>query len=226
MVPTTTTSNNGTKTCGLILLHGLNSPFTTSQITSLREGMAVNPECVVKAPLAQGMEGSRNGSWFDIFLPPAMSVLSPIAGESKIGLENSLRAVESTIEEMMAGGIPSEKIVVFGFSQGGALTLYTAIHTKYKLGGYLPIVAWLPLRKVEPVYELEEDPTNIDTPILHITGTQDILVPNNPCGIETSNDMRQVFKNYHLKPIVGGHTTLNFFNETKKWIQQNTDIGL
>ena len=182
--------------------------------------MAVSPECMVKAPLAQGY------SWFDFLLYPAMSCVSPIAGESKIDLEQSLDAVESTIEEMMASDIPSEKIVVFGFSQGGALTLYTAIHTKYKLGGFLPIVAWLPLRKVEPISELEEDPINIDTPILHITGTQDNLVPNDPCGIETSNDMQQVFKNYHLKPIVGGHLTLNFFNETKKWIQQNTDIGV
>ena len=182
--------------------------------------MAVNPECMVKAPRAQGY------SWFDFLLYPAMSCVSPIAGESKIDLEQSLDAVESTIEEMMASGIPSEKIVVFGYSQGGALTLYTSIHTKYKLGGFLPIAAWLPLRKVEPVYELEETPINIDTPILHITGLQDNIVPNDPCGIETSNDMQQVFKNYHLKPIVGGHLTLNFFNETKKWIQQNTDIGV
>ena len=182
--------------------------------------MAINPECVVKDPQAP------RGSWFGFFLPPAMSCVSPVAGESKIGLEKSLDAVESTIEEMMASGISSEKIVVFGFSQGGALTLYTAIHTKYKLGGFLPIVAWLPLRKVEPISELEEDPINIDTPILHITGTQDNTVPNDPCGIETSNDMQQVFKKYHLKPIVGAHTTINFINETKKWIQQNTDIGL
>ena len=213
-------SNNCTKKCGLILLHGFNSPFTASQITSLKKGMAINPECVVKHPRAPG------GSWFGFFLLPAMSCVSPVAGESKIGLEKSLDAVESTIEEMMDSDIPSEKIVVFGYSQGGALTLYTATHTKYKLGGFLPIAAWLPLRKVEPVYELEEDPINIDTPILHITGLQDNIVPNDPCGIETSNDMQQVFKKYHLKPIVGGHTTMNFFNETRKWIQQNTDIDV
>ena len=78
--------------------------------------MAINPECVVKAPRADETHGlqTQGVSWFDFFLPPAMSCVSPIAGESKIDLEQSFDAVESTIEEMMASGISGEKIVVFG----------------------------------------------------------------------------------------------------------------
>jgi predicted esterase len=56
--------------------------------------------------------------------------------------------VEEEIKKMIQEGIPSENIVLVGVSQGGALTLYTALHTQYKLGGFIAIIAWLPLLKV------------------------------------------------------------------------------
>ena len=46
------------------------------------------------------------------------------------GLDEAVRTVEGYIEEMMEEGIPSEKIVLIGLSQGGATTLYTALNTK------------------------------------------------------------------------------------------------
>ena len=46
------------------------------------------------------------------------------------GLDEAVRTVEGYIKEMMDEGIPSEKIVLIGASQGGATTLYTALNTK------------------------------------------------------------------------------------------------
>lgn len=130
---------------------------------------------------------------------------------------------------MLALGIPSENIVVHGVSQGAALTLYISVHTKYKLGGFLPIVGWLPLRKVEPVYNIQPVPININTPMLHITGTLDPLVPNYPCGTTTRDDMQQVFENYQHKAMTGTHALMFnplLLHESKKWIQQNINIGV
>ena len=46
------------------------------------------------------------------------------------GLEEAVKTVEGYVEEMVREGIPSEKVVLVGLSQGGAVTLYTALNTK------------------------------------------------------------------------------------------------
>ena len=82
-----------------------------------------------------------------------------MAGESKEDLEEALATIEGVIEELVEEGIPSENIVLSGASQGGVLTVYTALHSKHKLGGFMPIVTWFPLLKVEP-------PSSLATPHL------------------------------------------------------------
>ena len=103
--------------------------------------------------------------------------------------------MEQEIEYLIGKGVPTRNIVVTGLSQGGALSLYTAVHTKYKLGGFVPIVAWLPLRKTERVDSLPT-PVNWDTPILHINGIFDPIVPVIPCGTKTEAEMKKVWYTY------------------------------
>ena len=47
-------------------------------------------------------------------------------------------------------GISSENVIVGGFSQGGAVALYTALTAKKKLGGIVGLSTWLPLNKQFP----------------------------------------------------------------------------
>ena len=49
------------------------------------------------------------------------------------GLPAAVRLVESYIREMADHGIPSERVVLAGLSQGGALTFYTALNTRYRI---------------------------------------------------------------------------------------------
>ena len=93
-----------------------------------------------------GMTGAR--SWFNFWNLPEISVMYSDPSESKNDLEEALVWVEEEIKKMIQEGIPSENIVLVGVSQGGALTLYTALHTQYKLGGFIAIITWLPLLKV------------------------------------------------------------------------------
>ena len=190
---------------GLIILHGLGTDMGSENIAqaflgSHMLGLGLSSDTIVKCPSADkkpvgvlpptfipGLEFAR--SWFNFWMMPAVSVLSPIPGESKDDLDAALLLVEDEIRDLIAEGVPSRNIVVSGLSQGGALTLYTAIHTKYKLGGFIPIVTWLPLRKVEPLTSLPT-PVNRDTPILHMNGMADMIVPLWPAGKKTEKAMK------------------------------------
>ena len=52
--------------------------------------------------------------------------------------------MKSLVEEE-AKSIPSGRIVIGGFSQGGAVALYTSLTNNIKLGGVLAFSTWLPL---------------------------------------------------------------------------------
>ena len=131
--------------------------------------------------------------------------------------------VEEEIKKMIHEGIPSENIVLVGVSQGGALTLYTALHTQYKLGGFIAIITWLPLLKLEPPYSLPT-PVNKDTPILHMNGNQDVLVPP-AAGRASATAMQRVFTNYQQKNVNGNHLSIAInplYNPTVYcWLKKN-----
>ena len=117
----------------------------------------------------------------------------------------------------------SDLISKYLFLQGGALTLYTAIHSKYKIGAFIPTVAWLPLLNQEPP-STWGTPANKDTPIFHMNGNFDIIVPKS-AGKATKIAMKQVFTNYQLENMLGGHftTTTNRLNMPKlySWLKEN-----
>ena len=66
--------------------------------------------------------------------------------------------------------------------------MYTALHSKHKLGGFMPIVTWFPLLKVEPLSSLA-NPVN---------GLSDAIVPLIPAGSKSKVVMEEIFSNYKL----------------------------
>jgi len=219
----------------LIVLHGLGGG-TGGPICKLMDvGLPLDSSVKIVCPQAEWTSntllpptwlyalvgiGPRIKSWYSMNMMPGMSTLSPIPGESKAGLEDAMKRVEGVIQKLVNQGIPSEKIVLSGLSQGGSLTLYTALHTKYKLGGFIGIVAWLPLLKVEPPTGFT--PVNANTPILHINGGLDPIVPVN-AGSATSRELAKVIPDYTYKlSYLTTHTTsLNpvSLQWITKWLQ-------
>jgi phospholipase/carboxylesterase len=59
-------------------------------------------------------------------------------------LMRAVKYVDEIIEQEIAAGIPSEKIFIAGYSQGGLLTLATALTSQYKLGGFISLCGLLP----------------------------------------------------------------------------------
>lgn len=67
----------------------------------------------------------------------------------------SSRQINELISAEVDAGIDSKRIVVGGFSQGGALALLTGLTTERQLAGVIALSCWLPLRmKVLTVYPL------------------------------------------------------------------------
>ncbi|XP_024857481.1 acyl-protein thioesterase 1 isoform X1 [Bos indicus] len=83
-------------------------------------------------------------SWFDII------GLSPDSLEDETGIKQAAENVKALIDQEVKNGIPSNRIILGGFSQGGALSLYTALTTQQKLAGVTALSCWLPLRASFP----------------------------------------------------------------------------
>lgn len=94
--------------------------------------------------------------------------------EDKDGVRKSAALVEQLIDAELAAGIPSDKIVLAGFSQGGAIALHLSTRIPHKLAGIVALSTYLTMP--ENLAD-EKAPANIDTPIFMAHGSQDPVVP-------------------------------------------------
>ena len=115
--------------------------------------------------------GWKMPSWFDIRY---------LAGQSEGERECPLEAQESSeiisalIEEEHARGIPYNRIVLVGFSQGGAMSLYTGCRFSERLAGMACLSGYL----LFPEHHMgASSSANRNTPILVCHGTRDDMVP-------------------------------------------------
>ncbi len=107
-------------------------------------------------------------AWFDIL---GLGVDRP---EDAPGIAASGEAIEQLIAAEKARGIAADKIVLAGFSQGGAMALHVGLRYPEKLAGIMALSTWLPLRTT---LEAEANAANRKTPLLMCHGTYDPMVP-------------------------------------------------
>ena len=109
-------------------------------------------------------------AWYDV-------TYGDLEGKSKRPDETGVRASEKEIAKLIARergrGIDSEKIVLAGFSQGGALALQTGLRYPEKLAGIMALSTYLPLAETL-VREASE--ANKRTPVFMAHGTHDPVV--------------------------------------------------
>ena len=120
----------------------------------------------------------------------------------------------------------TDRNLILYFIQGGVMTIWTAFHSKYKLGGFIPIVTWAPLRKI---YDYPTSTVNRDTPILYLNGLLDPIVPPVPATSKTKEVLNSVFTNVEAKLRPGTHlTTINPLTlvTMAKWMCKNTNVKL
>lgn len=95
--------------------------------------------------------------------------------------------IHSLIKAEIDAGIPSNRIVLGGFSQGGALSILSGITAPTKLGGIIGLSSYLLLKgKFKTL--VPADSPNKDTPIFLGHGDADPLV-RLPWGIMTKQKL-------------------------------------
>lgn len=83
-------------------------------------------------------------AWYDIF------GLSASSQEDAPGIQDAYQILSGLIDEQYQGGIAYNRIVLVGFSQGGALALYTATQFPQPLAGVAGLSTYLPLQETIP----------------------------------------------------------------------------
>ena len=78
-------------------------------------------------------------AWYDIY------DLTSLQREDKAGIQLAEQTLHQLISSQVAQGIPCHRIILVGFSQGGAVVLYTALRYPEKLAGVVGLSSYLPL---------------------------------------------------------------------------------
>lgn len=84
------------------------------------------------------------------------------------------------VQQEVDNGIPADRIVLGGFSQGGAVALFSGLTSLVKLAGIVGMSTYLPLTlKLESTYLPKAPAVNVNaqTPILLCHGTVDPVLP-------------------------------------------------
>ncbi|KAN0071909.1 Phospholipase/carboxylesterase/thioesterase [Elaphomyces granulatus] len=91
------------------------------------------------------------------------------------GILRSRNYFNSIIKEEVDKGVKPSRIVLGGFSQGGAMALFTGITNTQKIGGIFGLSCYLPLSDQVKVL-IPEDCPNKQTPIFMGHGTADMIL--------------------------------------------------
>jgi phospholipase/carboxylesterase len=94
--------------------------------------------------------------------------------EDEAGMRESEKVIRTFLEREIARGIPASRIILAGFSQGGAIALQTGLRFPHKLAGIMALSAYLPLASK---LSQERDAENQHTSIFMGHGSIDNVVP-------------------------------------------------
>jgi phospholipase/carboxylesterase len=181
-------NNNPTKiNASVIWLHGLGADgydFEPVVKLLLKSDTLHNIRFIL--PHAPEMAVSRNNgyvmpAWYDIY------GVIPVKEEDEAGIRISEHYIASLIQTEIDRGISSDRIVLAGFSQGGAIALHTALRYPQKLAGVMALSTYLPLHSK---LSTEAHTENKNTPIFMAHGIFDDVI-----SLEMSKFSRDLLQN-------------------------------
>jgi len=113
--------------------------------------------------------GYRMRAWYDII------GIDKRSAEDFAGMQASADAIVKLIRRENEAGVPTERIAVAGFSQGGAMALRIGTRLEEKLAGIIALSCYLPLAAE---LAAKKSAANARTPIFMGHGTHDPVVPH------------------------------------------------
>jgi phospholipase/carboxylesterase len=123
--------------------------------------------------------GMRMRAWYDILQMGG-------GPEDEAGIRASQKQLEGLIAIQKGKGIPARKIVLAGFSQGGAIVLQTALRHAERLAGVMALSTYLPLRNT---LDKERNAMNADLPVFMAHGEYDNMI-----GIDRAMQTRETLE--------------------------------
>jgi len=155
----------------VVWLHGLGADGHDFEpiVPELRLSMAVRfvfPHAPLRPVTING--GMQMRAWYDIL------GFDRRAKEDSSGIHASAAAVTELVDREIERGLSSDRIVLAGFSQGGAIALHTALRSPKPLAGVLALSTYLPLAAT---LAGERTAANAAIPLFMAHGTDDPVLP-------------------------------------------------
>jgi len=107
-------------------------------------------------------------AWYDI------TSMDLTQGQDESGVEQSEQLLLQWIEHEIAAGIAPDRIILAGFSQGGAIALQTGLRYPKRLGGIIALSTYLPL---SDRFDSENSYTHNNLPVFMGHGNYDPVIP-------------------------------------------------
>ena len=127
----------------IIWLHGLGAG--SNDFPPIVPELGLDPDRAIRFIFPQAPNrpvtinmGMRMPAWYDIY------DLSRLDKQDRDGIEASRQAIDHLIDQQIHAGIVSQRIILVGFSQGGAMALYTGLRYGQRLAGIIALSSYLP----------------------------------------------------------------------------------
>lgn len=149
-------------------------------------------------------------AWYDIV------GLNRSGPEDAAGIRESANIVRDLVRAETARGIPSTRIVIAGFSQGGAIALQMALRHEAALAGVMALSTYLPL---QASLDQEANAANLSIPILMCHGVHDSVVPVQ-MGESSRERLLQLGYRVDWRAYPMQHSvSLEEVNDISRWLQ-------
>ncbi|KAJ4416578.1 hypothetical protein N0V85_002240 [Neurospora sp. IMI 360204] len=154
-------------------------------------------------PITANM-GMKMPGWYDIVAIDG-SAESLRRNEDEPGILTSQAYFHDLIQKEIDSGIPADRIVIGGFSQGGAMGLFSGLTAKSKLAGIVALSTYL-LLSLKFAELVPKPEFNKETPIFMAHGTADPVV-NYKLGTMSRDLLKEMGYNVKFETYPGmGHT--------------------
>lgn len=158
----------------IVFLHGLgDKPESWQESIEWLGGKIGNTKAVCLAAPLQPItknNGELLTAWCDAL---GQWPLTPESPSDIKGLLRSVQTVHEEVRKLIAEGIPSERIIIGGFSQGAATATLATLLFDQKLGGGLNLSGWL-----ATCSNVQVHPANQSTPLFWAHGaTDEVIAP-------------------------------------------------
>lgn len=227
---TSTSTENKPATASIIWLHGLGASgddfaSLVPELKAMLEQHGMNPETIrFIFPHAAEIPVTINGgmsmpAWYDILDMPTQ-IKTGESAERKINqnqLVNSAKDIQQLIDREIERGVKSERILILGFSQGGAVAYHAALTYPKPLAGLAGLSTYFPILTPPHSFMPHNNNQHIDIQIYH--GTLDGVVDQS-LGLKAQYDLSALGYQIHYQDYPMAHQVCyEQVQDIAQWIQ-------